>query len=339
MAKKLHMFLLITAVAVAVMSQYTAAQTVYTVGDTSGWMVPSNGASTYTTWAKNKSFKVGDILSFNFASGNHDVAEVTKSNFNGCNTASPVSLTSNGPANITLKSAGQHYYICTFTGHCSGGQKLAINVSAASLSPAPAPAQAAAPGPELAPIVSPASAPAGPRLPMTYTVGDSLGWNVPSDASNVGYKNWASGKTFMVGDTLVFNYVNGTHNVAEVTKKNYDSCNTSKPISLNANPPTRIIINTTGTHYFTCTFSRHCYLGQQLAINVTGTASALPPSPTGLAPSPTATPPSTSSDGTVAPSSPSDAAGSPPPPNSAMSLGVKSLFVTILSFVVALLMC
>ncbi|PSS17851.1 Umecyanin like [Actinidia chinensis var. chinensis] len=34
------------------------------------------------------------------------------------------------PANVTLTSAGDHYYICTFGSHCQAGQKLAITVSA-----------------------------------------------------------------------------------------------------------------------------------------------------------------------------------------------------------------
>jgi plastocyanin len=362
MTGKLKTVLFSAAVVITVMSRLSMAQKVYTVGDAMGWLIPPNGASTYTIWAAKKSFTVDDILVFNFASGKHDVAEVTKANFNGCNPASPISKTSKSPANITVKSAGEHYYICTFNGHCSGGgQKLAINVSAASSTPAPQPSASSpapvlapvspsmAPGPELAPAPGPDSVPTGPRLPMTYTVGDALGWNVPSNGSNVGYQNWASDKDFMVGDTLVFNYVNRTHNVAEVTKQGYNSCNTSSPISLNTNPPTRITLNTTGVHYFTCTFPRHCNLGQQLAINVHSTAASLPLSPAGdMSPSPTATPPSASSAGSSEiPSSPagsseipSSPAGSPPPLNSATFLGsVESLCVTILvSIVVALVM-
>ncbi|XP_068304204.1 uclacyanin-3-like [Pyrus communis] len=42
-----------------------------------------------------------------------------------------------GPANITLTSSGDHYYICTYGRHCQSGQKLAITVSAASPGAAP----------------------------------------------------------------------------------------------------------------------------------------------------------------------------------------------------------
>lgn len=34
----------------------------------------------------------------------------------------------------------------------------------------------------------------------TYTVGDSLGWTVPPNANT--YSDWASDKTFVVGDIL-----------------------------------------------------------------------------------------------------------------------------------------
>lgn len=33
-----------------------------------------------------------------------------------------------------------------------------------------------------------------------YTVGDSMGWTIPSNTSF--YSNWTLGKTFMVGDIL-----------------------------------------------------------------------------------------------------------------------------------------
>ena len=48
-------------IAVALM-QFTAAQTVHVVGDDSGWTVPSNGVTTYSTWAASQRFMVGDTL-------------------------------------------------------------------------------------------------------------------------------------------------------------------------------------------------------------------------------------------------------------------------------------
>jgi len=35
----------------------------------------------------------------------------------------------------------------------------------------------------------------------TFTVGDEIGWTIPSDGSEA-FVNWATNKTFTVGDTL-----------------------------------------------------------------------------------------------------------------------------------------
>lgn len=47
----------------AVMLQCAAAQTTYVVGDNLGWTIPQNGAQAYVSWASNKTFVVGDVLS------------------------------------------------------------------------------------------------------------------------------------------------------------------------------------------------------------------------------------------------------------------------------------
>ncbi|KAF5197194.1 hypothetical protein FRX31_013219 [Thalictrum thalictroides] len=65
-----------------------------------------------------------------------------------CTTTNTIgSILMKAPANITLTTPGQHYYICTFTQHCTFGQKLAINVS---VSPSTAPASPTSSGPTAA---------------------------------------------------------------------------------------------------------------------------------------------------------------------------------------------
>ncbi|GJX93427.1 glucan endo-1,3-beta-glucosidase 12-like protein [Tanacetum coccineum] len=59
------------------MFESTLAGNVYTVGDAAGWTIPSNKAF-YTLWAAQIKFKVTDVLWFNFTTGNHTVAEVSK---------------------------------------------------------------------------------------------------------------------------------------------------------------------------------------------------------------------------------------------------------------------
>ncbi|KAM7483637.1 hypothetical protein LguiB_008220 [Lonicera macranthoides] len=130
-SKSIMMRVVVAAVAAVVMLQCASAQTRYVVGDGIGWDIPPNGAAAYTSWASGKPFMVGDILVFNFATNQHDVQQVQQDSFDACTSTNPIgnSIT-NGPANITLSTAGDHYYICTFGRHCQAGQKLAINVSA-----------------------------------------------------------------------------------------------------------------------------------------------------------------------------------------------------------------
>jgi hypothetical protein len=60
MARGLDMAFL-AAIAVAALIHSSAAQSTYTVGDTTGWTVPP-GSAFYSTWAASKNFSVGDIL-------------------------------------------------------------------------------------------------------------------------------------------------------------------------------------------------------------------------------------------------------------------------------------
>nr|GMD83628.1 blue copper protein-like [Ipomoea batatas] len=337
MANKLSMALVIAMVAAATMLHGSSAQTTHVVGDTTGWTIPANGAaSTYSTWASRNTFTVGDILVFRFTTGAHDVTEVSRAGFDGCNATNPISQNTNGPANITLRTAGQHYYICSIPSHCGIGQKLAINVSAAAstapapqpsaASPAPVPSQAPASTPAATP--SPSPSPSGGAAAQTYTVGDSLGWTVPTTAGSNPYQTWVRNKDFKVGDTLVFNFPTGAHNVAEVSKSAFDSCSGSSPISTESTGPARIALATPGQHFYICTFPGHCSGGMKLAVNVTGTA--FPPS---SGPAPT-TPPSSSTD--TPPSVPS--ADSPPPPSTAApSIAIAALPLTFLSVALAFL--
>lgn len=101
---------------------------------------------------------------FNFATGNHDVTGVSKAEFDSCSTANPIFTDATGPASVTLSSAGEKYYICGISGHCSAGQKLSITVNAAAASPptaaAPSPAPVTAPSPAgTVPAAAPAPAP------------------------------------------------------------------------------------------------------------------------------------------------------------------------------------
>ncbi|XP_071742244.1 uclacyanin 1-like [Rutidosis leptorrhynchoides] len=154
---KSNMMILMTLMLVSMHCYNTVAQTTHTVGASLGWTIPPNGPSDYVTWASGQTFSVGDVLLFNFTTGAHTVAEVSQAAYGPCTTTNPISVTTTGPARLTLNAPGTHYYICTVVGHCQTGQKLTINVRpATSATPAPAPAPTSTTN---APVASPTAAP------------------------------------------------------------------------------------------------------------------------------------------------------------------------------------
>ncbi|CAN6204746.1 unnamed protein product [Urochloa humidicola] len=103
----------------------------------------------------------------------------------------------------------------------------------------------------------------------TYTVGDSQGW-----MSGVDYTSWASGKSFAVGDKLVFRYVTKVHTVTEVSSKSaYDACSGNGAVSDDDSGSTTVALATPGTHYYICSVPGHCASGMKFAITVSATPS------------------------------------------------------------------
>ncbi|TKY68914.1 Uclacyanin-3 protein [Spatholobus suberectus] len=144
-----------------------------------------------------------------------------------------------------------------------------------------------------------------------FDVGDSSGWALGTD-----YSTWASGKTFKVGDNLVFKY-DSTHQVDEVNESGYSSCSSSNAIKNYQDGNTKIALSSAGKRYFLCPTAGHCAGGMKLSINVVAASGTPPTSPSG-------TPPTTPS----TPSPPSS--GSPatnttaPAPKSSGAVGVSS---------------
>ncbi|XP_028797102.1 blue copper protein [Neltuma alba] len=140
-----------------------------------------------------------------------------------------------------------------------------------------------------------------PALAKVYTVGDTSGWAIGAD-----YGTWASGKTFQVGDSLVFNYGAG-HTVDEVKESDYKSCTTGNSLSTDSSGATTIPLKTAGTHYFICAVPGHCSGGMKLSVDVKAGKASAPsatPSPgkgSSVSDTPTTTTPSSSS--TTTPSS------------------------------------
>ncbi|URE43013.1 Plastocyanin-like domain [Musa troglodytarum] len=120
-----------------------------------------------------------------------------------------------------------------------------------------------------------------------YTVGDSSGW-----ALNVDYSSWISGKSFVVGDKLVFKYSASQHNVETVNATAYNACSSSSPISTGNTGQTTITLDASGKHYFICGISNHCSQGMKLEVDV-AESSSTSPSPPSSSTTNTTTPPST----------------------------------------------
>ncbi|KAJ0085335.1 hypothetical protein Patl1_08581 [Pistacia atlantica] len=109
-----------------------------------------------------------------------------------------------------------------------------------------------------------------PSLATVYTVGDSSGWTMGAD-----YSTWTSGKTFKVGDSLVFNYGSG-HTVDEVSASDYNTCTTGNALTTDSSGATTIALKTAGTHYFICGVIGHCGNGMKIAVTVTAGSPTAP---------------------------------------------------------------
>ncbi|KAD2805733.1 hypothetical protein E3N88_39110 [Mikania micrantha] len=199
----------------------------------------------------------------------------------------------------------------------------------------------------------------GAMAQTTHVVGDTLGWTIaPGGAA--AYTTWASQQSFTVGDSLVFNFMNGQHDVAEVAAAAYDPCTSTNPISLTTTSPASLTLTTAGTHYYICTFTSHCQAGQKLTINVSAAATTPPsvtptppPSPsttnprTPTSPPPTTTPtplttptepcPPTSSPSASPPTITTGSTTPPPPPSGGASSFNAMLPVSLLAIGLAFL--
>ncbi|OWM65926.1 umecyanin-like [Punica granatum] len=134
---KLSLVVVAAIAALSIIALQGAEAATYFVGDTVAWRIPPNGAAAYTNWSSSYTFQVEDVLVFNFATGQHDVAHVTQANYNSCEDDSPIQLLTTGPANFTLNATGTYYFICTIGDHCESGQKVTVTVGSSSGSPSP----------------------------------------------------------------------------------------------------------------------------------------------------------------------------------------------------------
>ncbi|CAN6268757.1 unnamed protein product [Urochloa humidicola] len=131
----------------------------------------------------------------------------------------------------------------------------------------------------------------------SYNVGNSAGWDLSAD-----FPSWASGKTFYVGDVLVFQY-SSYHTLAEVDEAGFKNCSAADAAFSRSDGNTTVLLAAPGDRYFICANELHCLGGMKLHVLVNqpaggggeGAPAEAPPSP----PQQAAQVPSTDDDGGV----------------------------------------
>ncbi|CAH1452548.1 unnamed protein product [Lactuca virosa] len=76
----------------------------------------------------------------------------------------------------------------------------------------------------------------GTAAQTTHVVGNALGWNIPPNGPSA-YTTWASTQAFRVGDVLLFNFITGFHNFAEVPHAAYGPRTNANPIYIATTGP------------------------------------------------------------------------------------------------------
>ncbi|XP_021810208.1 stellacyanin-like [Prunus avium] len=118
-------FVTLITILVVLLPTITAAKE-FVVGDDSGWKTNFD----YQAWAKDKVFRVGDTLVFNYKAPNHNVFKVNGTGFKECIKATENEAPlSSGNDKIDLQTSGNKWYICSVKDHCDLGMKLFITVS------------------------------------------------------------------------------------------------------------------------------------------------------------------------------------------------------------------
>ncbi|KAL3630777.1 hypothetical protein CASFOL_023761 [Castilleja foliolosa] len=109
-----------------------------------------------------------------------------------------------------------------------------------------------------------ATAITAPCLGTEYMVGDDVGWRLGVD-----YSLWAQGKDFHVGDTLVFKYYPGAHNVMEVNVTDFQNCASSNVSTVPFTSGVDVVhLTNPGKKGYICSIGEHCSGGMKLVITV-----------------------------------------------------------------------
>ncbi|XP_018809130.2 cucumber peeling cupredoxin-like [Juglans regia] len=149
----------------------------YQVG--SVWSIPPS-PTYYANWSSSNFFRTGDFLSFNFKTGENDVIQVSRHEYESCTSCNPFNVMNFGPANFQLTEEGVFYFISNFSNYCALGLKVSVKVHGCSSIDGSQSAPSPSPSPRPAPPSSSPSRPSPPRKPPVPNP-------APSTSPNYGY--------------------------------------------------------------------------------------------------------------------------------------------------------
>ncbi|KAI4985417.1 hypothetical protein ZWY2020_018047 [Hordeum vulgare] len=111
----------------------------------------------------------------------------------------------------------------------------------------------------------------GPDFLTCTQSANAIGWSL-----NCNYTAWAETQQFAVGDTLVFKYNIGAHNVVEVAGPDFLTCTQSANAIIWNSGEDQVTLDKAGRRWFFCGVDQHCQNGMKLKITVFETAAPTP---------------------------------------------------------------
>ncbi|WOG92036.1 hypothetical protein DCAR_0311292 [Daucus carota subsp. sativus] len=115
--------------------------------------------------------------------------------------------------------------------------------------------------------------------------GENYKWSIP--LTNDFYTNWSSSHSFVVGDTLLFDYDPELHNLFQVSGREFKACTADQPFSVYTGPA-NVLLMEEGVFYYVCTILNYCSLGQKLMVAVEERRPSPPPAASPGSPAPAA---------------------------------------------------
>ncbi|KAG7622378.1 Phytocyanin domain [Arabidopsis suecica] len=99
-------------------------------GSVGSWKVPDSPNNTLNHWAENNRFKVGDFIVWKYDMKVDSVLQVTKEDYESCNTANPLKQYNDGNTKVELDKSGPYFFISGAPGNCAKGEKITLVVLA-----------------------------------------------------------------------------------------------------------------------------------------------------------------------------------------------------------------